>query len=61
MRYKIFSKDGLVNTIVADETFIRSYCEKNGYTYEEDVLPEPEQISEPTTDDLLNIILGVTK
>lgn len=34
MRYKIFKDGEMVNTIVADESFVTDYCEKNGYTYE---------------------------
>lgn len=34
MRYKIFKDGEMVNTIVADESFVTDYCEKSGYTYE---------------------------
>lgn len=62
MIYEIYSGDTLVNAIVADEDFVFSYCEANGYTYSERVeapVPDPGP-SEPTTDELLNILLGVT-
>ena len=42
MRYKIFKDGERVNTIVADESFVTDYCEKNGYTCEVDSLPESE-------------------
>ena len=61
MRYKIFKDDELINTIVADEEFCKSYCGQNGYTYEPDLLPEPSSEPEPSTDDILNILLGVTE
>lgn len=52
MRYKIFKDGEVVNTIVADESFVDSYCAKNGYTYEEEILPEPEPApSEPTEEE----------
>ena len=41
MRYKIFKDGEMVNTIVADESFVTDYCEKNGYTYE----AQPELVS----------------
>lgn len=59
MTYEIYSGDELVNTIVADAQFVATYCEANGYTYSaraETPAPAPE----PTTDELLNILLGVT-
>lgn len=43
--YEIYDGSSLVNTIVSDESFVSSYCSKNGYTYkykqQEDALPEP--------------------
>lgn len=45
--YKILKGEIVVNTIVADEAFVTSYCEKSGYTYE--LIPEPEPVEpEPT-------------
>ena len=44
MRYKILKDGEVINVIVADEKFCSSYCEANGYTYEEDILPEPEPV-----------------
>ena len=61
MVYEIYSGEELVNTIVADEDFVSSYCEANGYTYAERVetpAPDPEP-SGPTTDELMDILLGV--
>ena len=49
MKYKILKDGETVNTIVADEAFIISYCENHGYTYEE--IQErsiPESELEPT-------------
>ena len=42
MRYKIFKDGERINTIVADESFVTDYCEKNGYVYEADLLQEPK-------------------
>lgn len=33
MKYFIFKNEALINTIIADEEFCQTYCEKNGYTY----------------------------
>lgn len=50
MRYKIYQDTELINTIIADEDFVISYCEEYGYTYDEDPLsvdePNPESDSE---------------
>lgn len=55
-RYKI-SKDGeVVNTILADPDFIEGYCAENGFTYEEEVLPEaptPQPTAQDDTDAML--------
>lgn len=50
MRYKILKDGECVNTIVADEDFCKDYCERNGFTYEADSLPDPEPVpeAEPT-------------
>ena len=52
MRYKLFKKGKYVNTIVADADFCEAYCKANGYTYEQEVLPEPEpeEITDPQAD-----------
>lgn len=51
MIYEIYSGDTLVNTIVADEDFVSSYCEANGYTYAERIQePEPEPAPQPPTE-----------
>ena len=42
MRFKIFKDGERINTIVADESFVTDYCEKNGYVYEADPLQELE-------------------
>ena len=53
MRYKIFKDNEHINTIIADESFIIPYCQSNGYTYEEEILPEPEEPTpEPPTADV---------
>ena len=52
MRYKIFKDNEHINTIIADESFIIPYCRSNGYTYEEEILPEPEPTPEPPTADV---------
>lgn len=67
MRYRILKDGEELNTIIADEAFVNSYCEKHGYTYEE--LPEPEPVEpeepeivtepEPTTEEILDAMLGV--
>ena len=48
MDYKIFENGKHINTIFADEAFVTTYCEANGYTYE--IIPEPieETESQPT-------------
>lgn len=40
--YRIFKNGDVVNTIVADESFVKSYCDENGFAYE---LVEPEIVS----------------
>ena len=51
MIYEIYSGDTLVNTIVADEKFVSSYCEANGYNYSEQApAPEPEPAPQPPTE-----------
>ena len=58
MTYEIYSEYTLVNTIVADAAFVSAYCEANGYTYSERS-ENPATAPDPTTDELLNILLGV--
>lgn len=48
MRYKIFENGTKINSIEADFLFVSAYCQSNGYTFEEDPLPEPEPEPEPT-------------
>ena len=33
MEYNIFNNNELINTIVANESFVFAYCEEMGYTY----------------------------
>ena len=47
MRYKIIKDGETVNTIVADEKFVKDYCRKNGFTFEEENLPEPARKPTP--------------
>lgn len=52
MRYEIYENGTLINTIVADESFVNTYCADNGYTYQEAPLPEPpEPEPEPSLDE----------
>ena len=49
MIYEIFKDGESINTIVADEAFVKTYCEESGYTYAEIIRePEPESNPEPT-------------
>ena len=51
MRYKILKDGEESNTIISDEAFVTAYCAKNGYTFEEAPLPEPEPTPDiPSTD-----------
>ena len=34
MKFKVFKDEKLVNTIVANETFVENFCNVNGFTYE---------------------------
>ena len=47
MIYKILKDEETVNTIVSNEAFVKSYCEKNGFTYE--LQKEPEETTEAHT------------
>ena len=51
MRYKIFKDGEEINTIVAESDFVEDYCAANGYTCEEEILPETEETEpeEPTS------------
>lgn len=54
MIYKIFEDGEVINTIVASEDFVKTYCEENGYTYELEERPEPEPepaVEEPTAEE----------
>lgn len=48
MMYKILDSGKVVNTIVADESFVRSYCEENNYTYEPKIQNEQTESVIPT-------------
>lgn len=62
MNYKILKDGEVINTIVADESFVAEYCAENGYTFEAipQPEPEPEPEPEPTADELMDLLLGVT-
>lgn len=51
MRYGIYENDTLINTIIADKTFITAYCKKHGYTYKAAEIPQAPT-PEPQTDDV---------
>ena len=59
--WKVLKDGEVINTIVADKAFAMIYAEMNGYTMEEMPEPEPVPEAEPTTDDVLNALLGVTE
>ena len=62
MRYKILKDGEVINTIVSDEDFCKAYCAENGYTYEEEFIPEPEPTEpEPTIEEIVNLMLGVNR
>ena len=65
-RYKLLNANGeIVNTIVADEKFVKSYCEESGSIYEEEHLPEavggePTELEKLRADlDYLSVMMGV--
>lgn len=59
--WKVLKDGEEINTIVADKAFAMIYAEMNGYTVEEMPEPEPEPVeTEPTTEEILNAMLGVT-
>ncbi len=49
MDYEIYKDGSLVNTITADESFVKRYCEMFGYTYKE--RQAKEQDTAPTAED----------
>ena len=51
MRYKIFDNGKQINTIEADFLFAAAYCQSDGYTFEEDSLPEFSDLEPPTADE----------
>lgn len=62
MTYKLLKDGEVVNTIVGSAAFVTAYCEAMGYTYEIVTDPEvPEPEPQPTTEDILNVLLGVTE
>ena len=61
MRYKLYQNGEYKNAIIADEAFCKKYCELKGYTYELiEEKPKAPSVT-PTTDDIINTLLGVTK
>lgn len=66
VKFKIYKGESHINTIVGEEAFVKSWCDKNGYTCEE-VPPskpqeEPQEIdtAQIRADiDYLSIMLGV--
>lgn len=61
MTYKLLKDGEVVNTIVGSADFVTAYCEAMGYTFEEvPEEPTPEIEPEPTSEELLDILLGVT-
>lgn len=49
MPYKILKDGEIVNTIVADESFVTAYCKKNGYTFK--AISDHDPATAPTTED----------
>lgn len=45
MNWNIYQDGSLINTISADEAFVKQYCSENGYTYERRIDPVYETIS----------------
>ena len=61
MTYKLLKDGEVVNVIVGSAAFVTAYCEAMGYTFEEvPEEPKPEAVPEPTTEEILNALLGVT-
>lgn len=63
MNYIIYKNGTEVNRIVADEEFCQQYYSSDGYSYElEPPAQEPEPIEpEPSAEEVLDALLGVTK
>ena len=60
--YKIYKDGEEINRIVSNEPFVTNYCDVNGYTYEPELAPAPEPIEpEPTAEELIDIMLGVSE
>lgn len=67
MRFEVYKGENHINTVVGDETFVKRWCEKNGYTCKEVSSAEPqEEPNEVDTAqlradiDYLSVMLGVT-
>ena len=60
MVYKLIKDGEVINTIEATPAFVDAYANAMGYTYEE-VEPIPVTEPEPTTEDILNAMLGVSE
>lgn len=60
MRYKIFKDGEEINIIVASADFIEDYCAKNGFTYKEEILPDPAPVPEPEPTQMDRIEAQVT-
>ena len=43
MRFEVYKGESYINTVVGDETFVKRWCEKNGYTYREVPSSEPQE------------------
>lgn len=43
MKFKIYKGESHINTIVGGESFVKSWCDKNGYTCEKVPSAEPQQ------------------
>lgn len=50
MRYKIIKDGEVINTILAEPDFVEAYCAENGFTFEEERIPEPST-AQPTAQD----------
>lgn len=62
MTYKLIKNGDVINTIVGSYAFITAYCDNMGYTFEEvPEEPKPDIKKEPTTEEILNALLGVTE